>query len=68
MALYQYHCPACQATFEKFVSAEKRDEDQVCPNGHPGGERLLQSYAITFEDRRKSFRRSMRRMEGKHFT
>jgi putative FmdB family regulatory protein len=68
MALYQYQCPTCQATFERFVPAEQRDKLQECPNGHPGGRRLLQSPAITQADRRKSFRQAMSRTPGKHFT
>lgn len=68
MALYQYHCPTCQVTFERFVSVEQRDEPQACPDGHPGSRRLFSSSAITQEDRRKSFRRAMSRTKGKHFT
>lgn len=68
MALYQYHCPTCQVTFERFVSVDKRDEDQVCPDGHPGGQRLWQSCTITQAARRKSFRQAMKRTPGKYFT
>lgn len=68
MALYQYHCPECQVTFEKFVGVEKRDEAQTCPAGHPGGRRLLQSYVITQADRRKSFRQAMSKTPDKFFT
>lgn len=68
MALYQYHCPTCQATFERFVPADRRDEPQTCPNRHQDGRRLFQSPAITQADRRKSFRQAMKRTAGKHFT
>lgn len=70
MALYQYHCQKCQTTFERFVSVEKRDEAQTCPNGHPDGRRLLQSPTITQADRRKSFRHALRmsKTPGKFFT
>lgn len=68
MALYQYHCPTCQTTFERFTPVEQRNTPQVCPNGHSGGRRLFSSPAITQEDRRKSFRRHLSRTPGKHFT
>lgn len=68
MALYQYHCPECQTMFERFVSVEKRDEAQTCPNGHPNGRRLFQSPAITQANRRKSFRQNLSKTPGKHFT
>lgn len=68
MALYQYQCLECQQTFEKFVSVEKRDQVQICPNGHLKGRRLFQSPAITQADRRKSFRQKMSKTPGKYFT
>ncbi|HXV44666.1 MAG TPA: FmdB family zinc ribbon protein [Anaerolineae bacterium] len=68
MALYQYHCPTCQALFEQFVPVEKRDEVEVCPSGHPGVTRLFQSYAINQADQRKSFRHAMSKTPGKFFT
>ena len=68
MALYQYQCPTCQVTFDRFVAVEKRDELQVCPNGHEDGRRLYRSYAITQADRRKSFRQAMSKTPGKFFT
>ncbi len=68
MAMYQYQCSECQQTFERFVSVEKRDEAQTCPNGHPKAHRLFQSPAITQADRRKSFRQNMSKTPGKYFT
>ena len=68
MALYQYQCSECQQTFERFVSVEKRDQVQICPNGHPKARRLFQSPAITQADRRKSFRQNMSKTRYKFFT
>lgn len=68
MALYQYRCSECQETFDKFVSSDKRDQVQICPNGHLKGRRLLQPVKFQMEDRRKSFRKAMSTTPGKHFT
>lgn len=68
VALYQYQCSECEATFEKFVNAEKRDQVQLCPNGHLKGRRLLSAVKFQMEDRRKSFRKAMSTTPGKHFT
>jgi putative FmdB family regulatory protein len=68
MALYQYQCPTCQTTFDRFVPVAERDNAQACPDGHPDGHRLPQRYAITQADRRKSFRQAMSKTPHKFFT
>lgn len=45
MPLYEYHCPECGMRFEALRPMSRADEPASCPQGHPGGTRVLSTFA-----------------------
>jgi putative FmdB family regulatory protein len=41
MPLYEYRCPACRSVFELLRPIGRAGDDATCPEGHPGGERVV---------------------------
>ncbi len=68
MALYSYHCPICNQSFDRFLPVKQRGQPQECPNGHPGAARQFTFPAITQPDRGKTFRQKQSKTPHKFFT
>jgi putative FmdB family regulatory protein len=41
MAVYEYYCAVCGATFEKLVPMSAATASTICPEGHEGAMRKL---------------------------
>jgi putative FmdB family regulatory protein len=45
MALYEYRCRTCDATFERRRPMAEADAPASCPDGHDDAVRLLSTFA-----------------------
>ncbi len=45
MPLYEYYCQKCGSRFELLRPLSRITEPASCPEGHPGGERVLSRFA-----------------------
>ncbi len=45
MPLYEYYCTRCDDRFDLLRPAGRMDDPAECPQGHPGGERVLSIFA-----------------------
>lgn len=41
MPIYEYHCPACDDTFELLRPMRSSDEPAMCPRKHAGATRVV---------------------------
>jgi putative FmdB family regulatory protein len=41
MPIYEYVCTSCKSTFDLLRPMGKADEEAICPEGHPDGQRLI---------------------------
>ena len=47
MPLYEFRCRTCDDTFEVRRPMSEASDPATCPQGHPGGVRLLSVFAST---------------------
>ena len=45
VATYEYRCPTCETHFEVRRPMAESSSAATCPDGHPGGVRLLSVFA-----------------------
>jgi putative FmdB family regulatory protein len=45
VATYEYRCPTCESHYELRRPMSESSSTATCPDGHPGGVRLLSVFA-----------------------
>jgi putative FmdB family regulatory protein len=41
MPIYEYVCTTCKSSFDLLRPMGRGDDEAVCPEGHPDGQRLI---------------------------